>query len=418
MIAVKVENISKVYKLYDKPVDRLKESLHPLRKKYSRDFYALKNVSFQVNKGETVGIIGKNGSGKSTVLKIISGVLSSTSGKVTTNGRISSLLELGAGFNPEMTGIENIYLNGTIMGYSKEDMDKKLDSILSFADIGDFVYQPVKIYSSGMFARLAFAVAINVDPDILIVDEALSVGDIAFQAKCYRKFNDFKESGKTILFVTHAMDSILKYCDRAILLNHGKIIADNKPKEVVDIYKKIIVNCFNQDIDTRNNSQKITHNTEWKKYFQSNPNFLEYGDKSAEIIDFGIFDNENNPLESVLSDELVTFKIKVRFNKTIINPIFAVAIKDIKGTELMGTNTLYEGIDTGTFHEGQQVSISFTQRLNLRTDNYTVSFGCTNFHEDNLVVYHRLYDILLFRAISIKSLAGIYDMCSQISINK
>ena len=220
-IAIQVRNVSKMYKLYDKPSDRLKESLGLTRQKKYREHFALKNIDFEVKKGETVGIIGTNGSGKSTILKIITGVLNPTEGDVSVNGRISALLELGAGFNMEYTGIENVYLNGTMLGFSEKEIDERLDAILDFADIGDFVNQPVKSYSSGMFVRLAFAVAINIDPDILIVDEALSVGDVFFQAKCYRKFEEFKKQGKTILFVSHDLGSISKYCDRAILINKG-----------------------------------------------------------------------------------------------------------------------------------------------------------------------------------------------------
>ena len=202
-IAISINHLSKVYKLYDKPVDRLKESLGLTKQKKYREHYALRDVSFQVKRGETVGIIGTNGSGKSTILKIITGVLNPTQGEVQVNGRISALLELGAGFNMEYSGLENVYLNGTMIGFTREEIDKKLDDILAFADIGDFIHQPVKTYSSGMFVRLAFAVAINIEPEILIVDEALSVGDVFFQAKCYKKFEDFKKMGKTILFVSH-----------------------------------------------------------------------------------------------------------------------------------------------------------------------------------------------------------------------
>jgi ABC-type polysaccharide/polyol phosphate transport system ATPase subunit/sporulation protein YlmC with PRC-barrel domain len=223
MKAIKVRNISKAYKLYKQPLDRLKESLHPFKKVYHSHFWALKDVSFEIQKGETVGIIGKNGSGKSTLLKIITGVLTPSSGEVEVNGKVSALLELGAGFNPEFTGIENIYLNGTILGFTKEDIDKKIEDILSFADIGDFVYQPVKLYSSGMFARLAFAVAINVEPDILIVDEALAVGDIKFQTKCFNRFKELKEKGITILFVSHDISSIRNFCDRAIWIDSGEL---------------------------------------------------------------------------------------------------------------------------------------------------------------------------------------------------
>ena len=210
-IAIKVDHVSKLYKLYDKPSDRFKEALGLTKEKKYKEHFALSDVYFEVKKGETVGIIGTNGAGKSTILKIITGVLNPTSGKVDVSGRISALLELGAGFNMEYTGIENIYLNGTMMGYTREEVDAKVQTILDFADIGDFVYQPVKTYSSGMFVRLAFAVAINIDPEILIVDEALSVGDVFFQAKCYHKFDEFKEAGKTILFVSHDLGSIAKY---------------------------------------------------------------------------------------------------------------------------------------------------------------------------------------------------------------
>lgn len=237
-MAIQVKDLSKVYKLYNKPSDRLKETLgfHV----DAREHYALKHVNFEIRKGETVGIIGTNGSGKSTILKIITGVLNPTGGEVNVDGRISALLELGAGFNMEYTGIENVYLNGTMLGFTKEEIDERLDNILEFADIGDFVNQPVKSYSSGMFVRLAFAVAINIDPEILIVDEALSVGDVFFQAKCYRKFEDFKKEGKTILFVSHDLGSITKYCDRAILLNQGEKIFEGTPKEAVDIYIPLI----------------------------------------------------------------------------------------------------------------------------------------------------------------------------------
>jgi teichoic acid transport system ATP-binding protein len=235
-IAIKVENVSKVYKLYDKPLDRLKESINPFRKRYHKEFYALNDVSFEVKKGETVGIIGKNGSGKSTLLEIITGVLTPTSGITNVNGRVSALLELGAGFNPELTGIENVYLNGTIMGYSKEEINGKMDNILSFADIGEFVYQPVKTYSSGMFVRLAFAVAINVDPDILIVDEALSVGDINFQAKCMSKINQMRHRGVTVLLVTHDINTVRTVCAKCLYLKNGVGVAFDQASKVSDMY--------------------------------------------------------------------------------------------------------------------------------------------------------------------------------------
>ncbi|MEG1075190.1 MAG: ABC transporter ATP-binding protein, partial [Ruthenibacterium sp.] len=242
---IEVSGLCKDYALYDQKIDRLREALDPLHKKRHHVFKALHDVNFSVHKGETVGIIGTNGSGKSTLLKILTGVVTPTSGTVTVNGKISALLELGAGFNPEYTGMQNIYLNGTIMGYTEDDMHQKVPGIIEFAGIGDFINQPVKTYSSGMFARLAFAVAISVEPDVLIVDEALSVGDVFFQSKCFKKFEQLQKLGTTILLVSHDLGSITQYCSRAILLNQGILITQGSPKEVVDVYKKILVNQYN-----------------------------------------------------------------------------------------------------------------------------------------------------------------------------
>lgn len=298
-IAIAVNHLNKIYRLYDKPVDRLKESLGLSRKKKYKEHYALRDVSFTVEKGETVGIIGTNGSGKSTILKIITGVLNPTGGEVQVNGRISALLELGAGFNMEYSGIENIYLNGTMIGFSREEIDAKLDEILKFADIGDFVYQPVKTYSSGMFVRLAFAVAINIEPEILIVDEALSVGDVFFQAKCYRKFEEFKKQGKTILIVSHDLGSISKYCDRVVLLNQGVKMAEGNPKEMVDLYKRLLVGQAEdpqeEALEPQEIPESISEDEQWKRPYPLNPEKLEYGGGEAKIIDFTILDDRGLP---------------------------------------------------------------------------------------------------------------------------
>ena len=258
MNSISVKGVTKVYQLYDKPIDRLKEAMSIRKKNYHKDFFALDEVSFDVGKGQTVGIIGTNGSGKSTILKIITGVLSPTKGTVEVNGKISALLELGAGFNSEYTGIENIYMNGTMMGYTKEEMDAKLPEILEFADIGDFVYQPVKTYSSGMFVRLAFALAINVEPEILIVDEALSVGDVFFQAKCFRKMDEIRKKGTTVLMVTHDMGSVIKYCEKVVLLNRGHFVAEGPAGEMVDLYKKILANQLDDETDNNQLDKKMS----------------------------------------------------------------------------------------------------------------------------------------------------------------
>ena len=243
--AIRVRDITKVYKLYDKLRDRMYDALG-LRKNKYKLHYALRGVNLEIRKGETVGIIGTNGSGKSTLLKIITGILTPTSGEVEVDGRISALLELGAGFNMEYNGIENVHLNGIMMGLSEQEIEERLPDILSFADIGDYVYQPVKTYSSGMFVRLAFAVAININPEILIVDEALSVGDVFFQAKCYQKFEEFRRLGKTIIFVSHDLSSISKYCDRVFLLNRGKLLGEGGPKEMIVAFKQVLVGQYRE----------------------------------------------------------------------------------------------------------------------------------------------------------------------------
>lgn len=418
-LAIKVENLTKSYKLYDKPIDRLKESLNPIKKKYHKEFFAVKNLSFEVKKGETIGIIGKNGSGKSTLLKMITGVLTPTSGNILVNGKISALLELGAGFNPELTGIENIYLNGTIMGYTKEEMDLKKQDIIQFADIGEFIKQPVKTYSSGMFVRLAFAVSINVEPDILIVDEALSVGDVFFQLKCYKKFEEFKKAGKTILFVTHDLGSITRYCDRASFLFEGSIVAEGDPRDIVDKYKKSIAGI---NIDENKNLSEVKtfakgNAVSWSSFLQINPNKLDYGNNKAQIIDFAVIDNRGNITNTIEKGKRCSFKMKVKFNEDIDLPIFAIAIKDIKGTEVTGTNTVLEGVDTGSRKVGDVVEVTFTQEFNLQGGSYFLSFGCTRVDSNaGLEVFHRLYDIVSLEIIQPKVSTGLFDMNSDITI--
>ena len=326
---IQCENITKKYALYSRKVDRLLEAMRPGGRSYHKDFYALQGITFSMHKGECVGIVGKNGSGKSTLLKILTGVLTPTEGSVHVQGRVSALLELGAGFNPEYTGYENIYLNGSIMGYSREEMQRKLPEIIEFADIGDFINQPVKIYSSGMFVRLAFAVAISVDPEILIIDEALAVGDVFFQLKCYKKIEDFKKQGKTILFVSHDQSSIIKYCDRAILLDKGRMVCDGAPKEVIDEYKQILAveKQQNQPHPEEAMPEEERESVCWKTQYALNEKILEYGDRQAEITDFGIFDESGNLATIYNRNSVYTIKMKVLFHAEIQNPIYAITFK-------------------------------------------------------------------------------------------
>ncbi len=433
--AIDVRDVTKIYKLYDKPIDRLKESLNPLHRNYHRDFYALNHISFQVKKGETVGIIGTNGSGKSTILKIITGVLTPTTGTVQVDGVISALLELGAGFNMDYTGIENIYMNGTMMGFSRKEMDEKLQDILDFADIGDFVYQPVKTYSSGMFVRLAFALAINVDPEILIVDEALSVGDVFFQAKCYRRMEEIRKSGTTILMVTHDMGSIIKYCDKVVLLNRGEFVAEGAPGRMVDLYKKILagqMESLKEELEEMNDFSGDSvsgggalEDKEFKKEetcggglmkdkIAVNANRTEYGDGRAEIFDFGLEDQRGNLSNLILKGEMFTIREKIRFFADIKAPIFTYTIKDKKGTSLTGTNTMYEGADIKPVKNGDVYEVSFTQKMTLQGGEYLLSMSCTGFEGEEHVVYHRLYDVASITVISNKNTVGVYDMESTV----
>ncbi|MDH2997302.1 hypothetical protein A1D22_06405 [Pasteurellaceae bacterium LFhippo2] len=320
-IAIKVNNLSKSYKLYENPQDRLKEALNPFKKSYHKVFNALSDVNIEIKKGEVVGIIGKNGAGKSTLLKIITGVLTPTTGNVEINGRISSLLELGAGFNPDYTGLENIYLQGTLLGIDKQEIDKKLNDILNFADIGDFIHQPVKMYSSGMFARLAFATAINVEPDILIVDEALSVGDMAFQEKCILKMKSMLNEQRAILFVSHSMPSIRNFCTKAIWIKDGQVHKSGEAHIICEQYSEYMKNSLEQEKITLKES--------------SNKNI---SDKNIYIKDVSL--NKNN----YRTDENITLNIEIGFNKPSLDYAIGVLIYDEFGKLVTLFNTIRDDI--------------------------------------------------------------------------
>lgn len=474
---ISVDQVSKVYRLYDKPIDRLLESISLRKKSYHKDFYALRDISFSVGRGEAVGIIGTNGSGKSTMLKIITGVLSATTGKVESRGSICALLELGAGFNQDYTGIENIYMNGTMMGFSKAEMDEKLPAILEFADIGDFVYQPVKSYSSGMFVRLAFALYISIDPEVLIVDEALSVGDVFFQAKCYHRMDELKRKGTTILMVTHDLGSVMKYCDRVVLFHKGEKVGEGLPGQMVDKYKKIlagkdphaeqfmeeqnflgnvdgeaaetagVAGTTGQDASIGNagttgaedkagtagttntantaesasdksgqSSQKPTGFM--KDHLTLNPSSQQYGNGKAEILDFGVLDKDGRPSNVLLKGEEFSIKERIVFHDDIAAPIFTFTIKDKRGMDLSGTNTLFEGKEIPAVKKGDEYFCTFTQRMNLQGGEYLLSISCTGFEEGEHTVYDRKYDITSITVLSNKNTVGIYDMESEVTLER
>ena len=416
-IAIEVKDVDKVYKLYEKPSDRIKEALGLGSKVRHTDHKALSDVSMTIYQGETVGIIGTNGSGKSTILKIITGVLNPTAGEVKVNGRISALLELGAGFNMEYNGIENIYLNGTMIGFTEKEIDEKLQSILDFADIGEYVYQPVKTYSSGMFVRLAFAVAINIDPEILIVDEALSVGDVFFQAKCYHKFEEFKAMGKTILFVSHDLSSIAKYCDRVVLLNQGTKLGEGAPKEMIDTYKQVLVGQY--QLPESSSEGNLLEDEDIRKLASGqnvNPDLLEYGSKKAVIVEYYFTDDKGVHTSAVVKGSRFTIHMKVEIKEDIQAPIFAFSFKNIKGTEITGTNTMFEKSFLEPVSAGDVKEITFEQEMNLQGGDYLLSLGVTGYEGDTFTVYHRLYDVINLTVISDKNTVGFYDMNSRIEV--
>lgn len=322
---IKVEHLSKIYKLFDKPSDRLKESLHPFGKRYSRDFHALNDISFEVRKGECIGLLGKNGAGKSTLLKLLTGVLTPSSGSIQIDGKISALLELGGSFNPEMTGIQNIYLNGTLMGYTKEEMDRKIPEILAFADIGDFIEQPVKMYSSGMFARLAFAVSVNVEPDILIIDEVLAVGDLRFQIKCMDKMKQLMSGGTTVLFVSHDINAVRRLCNRAIWFDRGQLILDGDVNTVGDRYVEFI-----RGICAVTKKNEVT-DVKASRYI------------IGEIINFKTVDINSNEKYIFDYNEVLIIDVEYDvYDDTLHNVVLGVALFDVNDKYICGLNTLLD----------------------------------------------------------------------------
>lgn len=411
-IAISVKNLSKKYRLYDSPQHRLREALHPFRKKYHRDFWALKDVSFDVKRGETVGIIGRNGSGKSTLLQIIVGTLTSTKGSVDINGRISALLELGSGFNPEFTGIDNIYFNGSIKGFSKEEMDAKLNDILAFADIGDFVYQPVKTYSSGMQVRLAFSVAVNIDPEILIVDEALAVGDMKFGQKCLRKMDDFREQQKTILFVSHDMAAIKNLCNKAIWINDGQILQTGDPKTITKNY----ANYMSYGMLPTEAKNKITQEIKAEGVAEINPakNFdsqLEWddvsgcssiGERGAEIKRVTLYNK--NPLgkTSLLEGgERLVFMADLEIKEDILLPIVSADIKNELGNLIFGINNYFLERNTPPLKKGGKLIIEFEFKLPLlKNGKYSISTAIADGTPSNHVQHHIVHDAYVFQMAS------------------
>lgn len=419
-VTIHVERLGKVYRLYDRPVDRLKEAIHPGGRSYHREFHALREVSFDVGRGETFGIIGRNGSGKSTLLKTIAGVLTPSAGTVRVAGRVSALLELGAGFNPELTGLENVYLQGTLMGFSRGEMTARCPAILAFADIGDFIAQPVKHYSSGMFVRLAFACAIHVDPDILIVDEALAVGDVEFQQKCYGQIARLKDAGTSILLVSHDLGSIVEFCDRAMLLDHGRTVVSGPPDDVVNRFKQLISTGSPGAVSPPSGPVAAAAVRppagELSRHFTCERNVKEYGEGVVSIVDWGVLDAEGRPSAVLDNDADTEIVIRLQFHAACENPVAGYFLTDAKGREIVGTNTAFEGVELGARQDGETVTIRFRQKLAVAPGVYLLNIGCSEYVGERIVAHHRLYNLAALTVHSRKRFVGFCALNPVITV--
>jgi ABC-type polysaccharide/polyol phosphate transport system ATPase subunit len=391
---VLVQNVSKLYRLYRRPSDRLRELLPRSRPRHT-DFWALRDIGFQVEKGETLGLVGPNGCGKSTLLQIVCGILQPTSGRVVTRGRIAALLELGAGFNPEFTGRENIYLNGEIMGLSRAEIDKAMPSIEAFAEIGEFIGRPVKEYSSGMYVRLAFSTAIHVDPEILIVDEALAVGDAVFANRCVRKFQELRERKITVLFVSHDLGLVKQLSDRAILLLNGRIAAQGAPNDVINRYIGLVL--AKEESKTRKDDR--IHAS------------FRHGDGTSEILSVEILNARGEAVTSVSGGEAVTVRVRSRFHQAKSDPMVGILIRTRIGMDVYGTNTRLEHARLGDFQPGDELEVDFGVECWLTPQQYTLTVATQNADGSS---HDWLDDAIVFDVVDTRAAAGVANLRAQV----
>jgi len=400
MSVISVTNLSKVYHIYESPSDRVKEAFHPFRKKLHKDFYALDNITFTVEQGDVVGIIGKNGAGKSTLLKILTGVLSQSSGDYQLNGKVSALLELGGGINPEYTGVENIYFNGSILGMSKEEVDAKIQEIIDFADIGDFINVPVKTYSSGMAVRLAFAIAINIDPDILIVDEALSVGDVRFQQKSIRKMRELMDRAKAILFVTHDIGTVTNFCNKVVWLKDGKVFKTGTPK---DICKQYLSYMAFEDVGVTGDnsvSESSPENADEKReqVWVETSRFESYGERGGAIEQIAFSEQSDfSKIDNFNGNENCQLSLKIRANESIAHPIYGFILKDSYGNQITGMNTFIYNNDISALQKGDFKKVTINFKLpNIKNGIYTISPAFAEGSMENHIQHHWIHDAIAF----------------------
>ncbi len=390
---VLVENVSKLYRLYRRPADRLRELLPGSRPLHS-DFWALRDISFHVEPGETLSLVGPNGCGKSTLLQIVAGILQPTEGSVKTSGRIAALLELGAGFNPEFSGRENVYLNGEIMGLSRAQIDRAMPSIEAFAEIGEFMERPVKEYSSGMYVRLAFSTAIHVDPEILIVDEALAVGDAVFANRCVRKFQELRERKITVLFVSHDLGLVKQLSDRAILLLHGRIEAQGAPKDVINRYIGLVLE--RQPAEKKDDRLRSS---------------FRHGDGASEILSVGILNARGEPAESIASGEPVMVRVRSRFHRAVSDPMVGILIRTRIGMDVYGTNTRIEHAPLGDFQSGDELEVDFRIECWLTPQSYTLTVATQNADGSS---HDWLDDAIAFDVVDTRVAAGVANLRAKV----
>ena len=404
-LALRVNNLSKQYRIYDRPGDRLTESLSRGRLRRHREFWALRDISFEITTGTTVGIIGQNGCGKSTLLQIISGTLSPTHGEVWHEGRIAALLELGAGFDPEFTGVENVYMNASLLGFSRKETTAIFPHIERFAEIGQFIHQPVKTYSSGMYVRLAFAIAACVEPDILVIDEALAVGDAIFQHRCLRRIKELQERGSTVLFVSHDTAAVRALCDRAILLNHGRMIADGTPSDVLNDYQRIVMEreeAFEALRSEAEDSPKTPQVALAPVHYT-----YRHGDGSAEIIATELTDTSKRRVEIVETGAPLIARLTFRFNRDIEEAVAGFLIRNKHGIHAYGTNTKEQQIKLGNVKNGQTFTVSFAFDCWLGIDDYSLSFAV---HSSEGQAYDWLDGALFFKVIGAGVTEGVANL--------
>jgi len=396
-----VQNVSKLYRLYRTPLDRLRE-VNPFRRApLHTDFWALRDVSLNVERGEIVSLVGPNGSGKSTLLQIASGILQPTTGRIVTRGRVAALLELGAGFNPDFTGIENILINGEIMGIGRAEMNRSLPAIQAFAEIGDFIYRPVKEYSSGMYVRLAFSTAIHVNPDILIVDEALAVGDAVFANRCIRKFQELRDRKITILFVSHDLGLVKQLSTRAVFLLNGRVEAEGEPKHVIDRYIGVVLE----------RQKAFDLSTTGLALAASN----RHGDGSSQVVDAAVLDRQGNPVGVVSSGDPITIRVRTLFNQTCLDPMVGILIRNRIGMDIYGTNTKIEQVQLGRFTPGEEVEVDFTFECWLTPHTYTVTVATQDKDGSS---HDWLDDAITFDVVSERQAAGVTNLRAEVECRR